>query len=176
MPAPPFELTDVVSGDTVTLETFAGKQGLLVIFLCCHCPFVVHVQGELARLSRDYESSGLGIVGISANDIQSHPEDSPENMRRQATQQGFRFPYCHDRSQDVARAYGAACTPDFFLFDRDHKLVYRGQLDDSRPGAPAPVTGRDLRAAIDAVLAGQSVAAKQRPSVGCNIKWRAAGQ
>ena len=172
VPAPAFSLADAVSGRTVTLDTFADKQGLLVIFLCCHCPFVVHVQGELGRLSRDYESSSLGIVGISSNDLEAFPQDSPEHMKRQAEEQGFRFPYCRDDSQQVARAYRAACTPDFFLFDRDRKLVYRGQLDDSRPGSLVPVTGRDLRAAVDAVLAGKPVSAEQRPSLGCNIKWK----
>jgi thiol-disulfide isomerase/thioredoxin len=171
-PAPAFALPDAVSGETVRLETFAGKQGLLVMFICPHCPFVKHVEAELARLGRDYAGASLGIVAISSNDVAQFPEDGPDGLRRQASELGFQFPCCYDESQDVARAYQAACTPDFFLFDAQRKLAYRGQLDGSRPSNGVPVTGADLRAALDAVLAGKAPAAEQRPSIGCNIKWK----
>jgi peroxiredoxin len=169
--APDFSLPDVVSGRTISLASYAGSPALLVIFMCRHCPYVKHVQHELARLGRDY-GGRAGIVAISANDAGEYPDDSPESLREMATTLGFTFPLCYDESQDVARAYAAACTPDFFLFDRDRRLVYRGQLDDSRPGSDTPVTGADLRAALDAVLTGRPVAGEQRPSLGCNIKWR----
>lgn len=172
--APAFALPDVVTGETVSLDTFADAKALLVMFICRHCPFVKHVQDELARLGRDYQPRGLGIVAISANDAETHPGDRPESLAEMASAVGFTFPLCYDERQDVARAYSAACTPDFFLFDVDRRLVYRGQLDDSRPGSGKPVTGRDLRAAIDAVLTGRPVPADQRPSVGCGIKWKAA--
>ena len=171
-PAPPFALPDVVSGADVSLDTFADDRALLVMFICRHCPFVKHVQGELARIGRDYAGRGVGIVAISSNDARAYPDDAPDRLAAMAREQGFVFPVCHDDSQAVAKAYTAACTPDFFLFDADRRLVYRGQLDDSRPGRPAPVTGADLRAAIDAVLDGRPVPAGQRPSVGCNIKWK----
>jgi peroxiredoxin len=170
--APDFDLADVVSGGTITLDTFEDDAALLVIFLCRHCPFVIHVQQELARLGVDYAGAGLGIVAISANDVTTHPDDAPEHLREMAQELGFRFPVCFDETQEVAKAFTAACTPDFFLFDRERALVYRGQLDDSRPENGVPVTGRDLRAAIDAVLAGRPVGADQRPSIGCNIKWK----
>lgn len=173
-PAPDFQLPDVVSGDTVTLGSFANKQALLVMFICRHCPFVVHVQEELARLGSDYEARNLGIVAISSNDAENYPDDSPANLKAMAEELGFAFPYCYDESQEVARAYKAACTPDFFLFDGQRELVYRGQLDASRPGNNEPVTGRDLREAMDAVLSGAAVASDQTPSIGCNIKWKAA--
>lgn len=169
--APEFQLPDVVTGDTISLRTFAGKSALVVMFICQHCPFVKHVQDELARLGRDYTPQNVGIVAISANSIQTHPQDGPEHLKAMAETLGFTFPYCYDASQDTAKAYTAACTPDFFVFDGDRRLVYRGQLDDSRPGNDKPVTGRDLRAAIDAVLAGQPVSPDQKPSIGCNIKW-----
>jgi len=171
-PAPDFNLPDVVSGETVSLDQLAGKKGLLVMFICRHCPYVVHVQEELARLGAEYADRDLGIVAISSNDAVNYPDDAPENLKAQARRLGFRFPYLYDESQDVARQYTAACTPDFFLFDEKRSLVYRGQLDDSRPGNGKPVTGRDLRSAIDAVLAGQPVDPAQRPSGGCNIKWK----
>ena len=170
--APAFSLPDAVSGNTITLEHFADREALLVMFICNHCPFVLHVQDELVRLGRDYEQSALGIVAISANDPQQYPEDAPEKMKERAEAVGYRFPSLFDESQKVAKAYSAACTPDFFLFNRDRKLVYRGQLDDSRPGNEIPVTGSDLRAAIEAVLTGQEVSSDQKPSIGCNIKWR----
>ena len=171
--APDFQLPDVVSGDTVTLGSFANKEALLVMFICRHCPFVVHVQEELARLGSDYNTRNMGIVAISSNDAETYPDDSPANLKAMAEELGFAFPYCFDESQDVARAYQAACTPDFFLFDGQRALVYRGQLDASRPGNNEPVTGRDLRDAMDAVLSGAAVSSDQTPSIGCNIKWKA---
>jgi peroxiredoxin len=170
--APDFQLPDVVSGKTISLLTFAGKKALLVMFICRHCPYVQHVQQELARLGKDYAAKDVGIVAISANDAKNYPEDAPASLKEMATELKFSFPYCHDESQAVAKAYGAVCTPDFFVFDRERRLVYRGQLDDSRPGNGKPVTGRDLRAALDAVLNDQPVSPTQRPSVGCNIKWK----
>jgi peroxiredoxin len=169
--APDFALPDVVTGQTVTLETFAGAPALLVMFICRHCPFVKHVEQELARIGQDYGTKGLSIVAISANSLETHPQDGPEHLKAQALDLGFTFPYCFDESQEVAKRYTAACTPDFFVFDSDQKLVYRGQLDDSRPSTEVPVTGKDLRAALDAVLAGQPVPTEQKPSIGCNIKW-----
>jgi peroxiredoxin len=170
--APDFDLPDVVSGRNVSLPDFASKDALLVMFICRHCPFVKHVQTELARIGRDYAQQSIGIVAISSNDAATYPDDAPPSLREQAEEIGFTFPYCYDESQDVARAYHAACTPDFFVFDRQRKLVYRGQLDASRPGNNVAVTGTDLRSAIDAVLQGTAVATEQRPSIGCNIKWR----
>jgi peroxiredoxin len=169
---PYFELPDVVSGKPIRLSQFHDKKALLVMFICRHCPYVKHVQNDLSRLGRDNRDQSVGIVAISSNDITAYPDDSPANLRQMAEQIGFTFPFCYDESQDVARAYSAACTPDFFLFDQNRRLVYRGQLDDSRPGNTVPVTGRDLRAAIDAVLNNQPVSSAQKPSLGCNIKWR----
>lgn len=171
-PAPDFHLPDVVTGRTVSLQDFADKKALLLMFICRHCPYVVHVRHELAKLGVDYADKSVGIVAISSNDAETYPEDAPESLKQMALELGFRFPFLYDESQDVARAYQAACTPDFFLFDTDRKLVYRGQLDDSRPGNGVPVTGRDLRAAIDALLADQPVNPNQKPSLGCNIKWK----
>jgi peroxiredoxin len=170
--APDFSLPDVVSGKTVTRDSAKGAGGLLVMFLCVHCPFVKHVEQGVARFAGDYAGQGLGIVGISSNDIASHPDDAPEGMRAQAKRLGFTFPYLYDESQQVARAYDAACTPDFFLYDRDLKLVYRGQFDASRPSLTTPVTGSDLRRAVEALLAGKPPLDPQVPSVGCNIKWK----
>lgn len=170
--APAFSLPDAVSGRTVTLEDFAGKKAFLVMFICRHCPYVKHIQDELARLSRDYQDSDLGMVAISANDAENYPEDAPHSLKEQAQSVGFLFAYCYDETQEVAKAYTASCTPDFFLFDAGRKLVYRGQLDDSRPGNDIPVTGTDLRGAIEAVLQSKPVPAEQKPSIGCNIKWR----
>jgi peroxiredoxin len=170
--APDFTLKDVISGRTITLDTFADDRALLVMFICRHCPFVKHVERELARLGIDYAGRGLGIVAISANDAAKYPDDAPHELAAMAETLGFTFPFCFDETQAVAKAYTAACTPDFFLFDEDRILVYRGQLDDSRPESGIPVTGRDLRAAVDAALAGRPVAAEQRPSLGCNIKWK----
>ncbi|MEB3337232.1 MAG: thioredoxin family protein [Leptolyngbyaceae bacterium] len=170
--APDFQLPDVVSGQTISLATFAGKPALLVMFICQHCPYVIHVKTELARLGKDYQDQGLGIVAISSNDVENYPSDSPDNLRIMAQEQGFTFPLCYDESQEVAKAYTAACTPDFFLFDHNLQLVYRGQLDDSRPNSGKPVTGKDLRGAIETVLAGKPVDPNQVPSLGCNIKWK----
>ena len=170
--APDFTLPDVVTGALVSRDQVAGPKGMLVMFICRHCPFVQHVQHELARIGRDYQGRGVGIAAISANDVTSHPEDSPIKLSGQARELDFRFPYLFDESQDVARAYDAQCTPDFFLYDARGALVYRGQLDDSRPGNDVPVTGRDLRAALDAVITGAPLPSVQRPSIGCNIKWR----
>ena len=170
--APGFQLPDVVSGTTISLETFAGKKGLLVMFICNHCPYVQHIKAELAQLGKDYAGKHLGIVAISANDAANYPDDAPEKLKAMAQELGLKFPFCYDESQSAAKAYTAACTPDFFLLDADRKLAYRGQLDDSRPGNNKPVTGRDLRAAMDAVLAGQPVSQDQKPSIGCNIKWK----
>ncbi|MBE9076829.1 thioredoxin family protein [Romeria aff. gracilis LEGE 07310] len=169
--APDFQLTDVVTGDSVSPAQFADKKGLLVMFICQHCPFVKHVEQQLGQIGRDYEPLGLGIVAISANSVETHPQDGPEQLREQATRLGFNFPYCYDETQAVAKTYTAACTPDFFLFDANQKLVYRGQLDASRPGNDKPVDGADLRQALDAVIAMQPVAEAQKPSIGCNIKW-----
>jgi peroxiredoxin len=171
-PAPALSLPDVVSGRTISVETFAGKKAMLVMFICPHCPYVKHIQKTLAAMANQYAAAGLATVAISSNDIAQYPEDGPDGMREQAQACGFEFPYCYDESQDVARAYQAACTPDFFLFDGVRKLVYRGQFDGARPKNDVAVTGSDLRAAITAVLAGMPVPAEQRPSIGCNIKWR----
>ena len=169
--APDFSLPDVVSGRVVSLDTFKADPALLVMFICRHCPFVKHVQQELARLGRDYQARA-GIVAISANDAARYPDDAPGSLKEMAVELGFPFPLCYDESQDTARAYAAACTPDFFLFDSNRRLVYRGQLDDSRPRNGKPVTGADLRTALDAVLAGRAVVGEQRPSIGCSIKWK----
>ena len=171
-PAPDFDLLDVVSGKRMSLQTFAGKEALLVMFICRHCPYVQHVKHALARLGRDYAAGSVGIVAISANDVANYPDDAPDKLKAMAQEEGFVFPFCYDQTQAVAKAYTAACTPDFFLFDRQRRLVYRGQLDDSRPGNGKPVTGRDLRQALDAVLAGHAVNPQQQPSIGCNIKWK----
>jgi peroxiredoxin len=169
-PAPPFSLVDT-DGNTVSLENFRGSKGLLVVFLCNHCPYVKHVANELKRIADDYLPRSVSVVGISSNDIVAHPDDSPEKMREEKAFRGYAFPYLFDETQAVAKAYHAACTPDFFLFDGEHKLVYRGQMDDSRPKTDKPVTGADLRAALDALLSGQPSLEKQTPSLGCNIKW-----
>lgn len=174
--APDFQLPDVVSGKMISLSTFAGKQALLVIFLCKHCPFVKHIKDELAQLGKDYVNRGVGIVGISANDVSKYPDDAPEQLKAMATELSLPFPVCYDESQETAKAYTAACTPDFFLFDANQKLVYRGQLDDSRPSNGKPVTGEDLRAALDTLLAGQPVNPEQKPSIGCNIKWKSGNE
>lgn len=170
--APEFHLPEVVSGENISLANFADKKALLVMFICRHCPFVKHIQQELANLGKDYFNSNLGIVAISANDAQNYPNDAPESLKEMSTELGFKFPFCYDETQETAQAYTAACTPDFFLFDQERKLVYRGQLDDSRPSNNKPVTGADLRAAIEAVLVDQAVTSEQIPSVGCNIKWK----
>ncbi len=169
--APGFKLPDT-DGSLVSLDDFKNAPALLVIFLCNHCPYVKHVRHELARLGKEYQKKGVAVVGISANDVTSHPEDSPERMAAEKADVGYTFPYLYDESQKIALAYKAACTPDFYVFDKDQRLVYRGQLDGSRPGNPIPVTGKDVRSALDAVLAGKPVNDDQRPSLGCNIKWK----
>jgi thiol-disulfide isomerase/thioredoxin len=169
---PEFSLPDAVSGRTVTDRDVATTRATVVMFICNHCPYVKHVMDELGRLSADYAPKDVSFVAINSNDIAAHPDDSPENMKALATARGWRFPFLYDEAQSTAKAFHAACTPDFFLFDGQQHLVYRGQLDDSRPGGDAPVTGRDLRAALDAVLGGRPVAAQQKASVGCNIKWK----
>ena len=171
-PAPDFQLKDVTTGETVSLSSFSEDRALLVMFICRHCPFVKHVQNELARIGTDYRPKGLGLVAISSNDIQSHPEDAPARLKEMAAELGFNFPFVFDEMQAVAKAYTAACTPDFFLFDAERKLVYRGQLDDSRPESGIPVTGRDLRVAIEGTLKGRPINDDQAPSIGCNIKWK----
>jgi len=167
-PAAEFELPDPATGRTVALADVRTKAGLLVVFLSNHCPFVKHVKAELVRLGRELGERGLGVVGIMSNDVEKYPDDAPERMARE----GYPFPYLYDESQEVAQAYHAACTPDFFLFDGSDRLVYRGQLDGSRPGNRVPVTGEDLRAAVDALLAGRPVPEEQTPSIGCGIKWK----
>lgn len=171
-PAAPFSLLDTVSGKTVSLGDFRAKKALLVMFLSRHCPYVQHVKTELARLGRDYAAKDIALVAIGSNDVANYPDDAPNHLARMAKEEGFTFPYLFDESQNVAKAYTAACTPDFFLYDANRQLVYRGQLDDSRPGNGKPVTGRDLRAAMDSVLGDKPVPADQRPSMGCNIKWK----
>lgn len=168
-----FNLEDVVSGSSISLETFKDKKALLVMFICRHCPYVKHVQEGLSKIGHDYKDKDLGIIAISSNDPTAYPEDQPESLKEQAIELGFNFPYCFDETQEVAKAYKAACTPDFFLFGSDRKLVYRGQLDDSRPGDNIPVTGKDLREAIEAVLSEKEVNPNQKPSLGCSIKWKA---
>jgi peroxiredoxin len=170
--APDFHLPEVVSGESISLATFTEKKALLVMFICQHCPFVKHIQKELARLGKDYLNSQLGIVAISANDVKNYPNDSPESLKAMVLEMEFKFPLCYDETQNIAKAYTAACTPDFFLFDNNRQLVYRGQLDDSRPSNSQPVTGADLRLAISNVLADKAVSVEQKPSIGCNIKWK----
>ena len=170
--APGFSLPDVVSGKAISLASFEDRQALLVMFICHHCPFVKHVAAELAQLGRDYAPQGVGIVAISSNDPAVSADDSPEGLQTMAANWGLNFPVCYDETQAAAKSYAAACTPEFYLFDQDRKLVYRGQLDDSRPSNGKPVTGADLRAAIDALLAGRPLSKDQTPSLGCNIKWR----
>jgi peroxiredoxin len=169
--APDFALPDVVTGNIVRRDDFRAQKGLLVMFICTHCPYVKHIEKGLASLGADYQGK-LGIVAISSNDADKYPDDSPAGLKRQAQAMGFKFPYLYDESQVVARAYKAACTPDIYLFDQAFKLAYRGQFDGSRPGNGVPVTGKDLREALDAVLRGEAPSADQRSSVGCNIKWR----
>ncbi len=172
--APAFSLPNI-DGKTVSLKQFEGKP-LLVMFLCNHCPFVKHVRLKLAEIGAAFQERGISVVAISSNDVATHPDDSPEKMKNEAREAGYTFPYLYDESQAVAKAYRAACTPDFYLFDRNHCLVYRGQLDDSRPGNNVPVTGKDLVAAAECLMAGGEIPAPQKPSLGCNIKWKAGNE
>ena len=169
--APTFVLPDT-EGKIKRLSDFFDAPALLVIFMCNHCPYVIHIREKLVELVREYQVKGVAVVGINSNDVENYPEDSPAKMKEYAEQYGYTFPYLYDETQEVAKAYDAVCTPDFFLFDRDRKLVYRGQMDASRPKSDTPVTGADLRAALDAVLAGEEVPSVQIPSMGCNIKWK----
>ena len=170
--APGFDVTDVVTGKRLTLDDFQGRKAFLIMFICRHCPFVIHVRDELARIGRDYDHPDVGILAVSSNDVKHYPQDGPEKLAAMARELRFTFPFALDESQETAKAFGAACTPDFFLYDRDLKLVYRGQLDDSRPGNGRTVDGEDLRAALDAVLEGRPVNPDQQRSIGCNIKWK----
>jgi peroxiredoxin len=173
--APDFKLPDT-NGQTVSLADFKDAPALLVIFMCNHCPYVIHIRAGLAQFARDYAPKRVAIVGINANDVANYPDDSPARMRAEVKSAGYLFPYLYDETQAVAKAYRAACTPDIFLFDKSRKLVYRGQFDDSRPGNGVPVTGKDLRAALDAVLAGRPVSPNQKASMGCNIKWKSGNE
>lgn len=170
--APDFQLPDTVSGNESSLNELKGDQGTVIMFICNHCPFVKHVNQGIVSLAKDYQSQGIGFIAISSNDVENYPDDSPDLMRITAEQEGYTFPYLYDESQQVARAYDAACTPDFYLFDKELSLVYRGQLDDSRPGNGIPVSGKDLRAALEALLNGEEIPPDQKPSIGCNIKWK----
>jgi peroxiredoxin len=170
-PAPDFALPDT-NGRTTRLSDFSDLKALLIAFICNHCPYVKHVRPEFAKLATEYQEKGVGVVAISSNDAEKYPDDSPAKMKQEALAAGYTFPYLYDESQKIAQAYRAACTPDFYVFDADRKLVYRGQLDDSRPESDKPLNGADLRAALDATLAGQPVAEDQKPSIGCNIKWK----
>jgi peroxiredoxin len=170
--APDFTLYDTITAQQYNLEQVRDENATVIMFICNHCPYVKHVQPELVRLARDYQKENVGFVAISSNDAESYPEDAPELMRKEAQKLNYPFPYLYDETQDVARAYHAACTPDFYVFDKDLKLVYRGQLDDSRPGNQKPLTGKDIRAALDDILHGNPVSEDQIPSQGCNIKWK----
>ena len=170
--APDFALPDPSTGKTVSLAQLGDQPAYLIAFICNHCPFVKHVADEFAKLAKEYQGKGVAVVAINSNDVENYGDDSPERMVAEVRQRGYTFPYLHDESQEVAKAYSAACTPDFFVFDSDRRLVYRGQMDDARPGNDQPVTGKDLRAALDAVLADEPVPEDQKPSIGCNIKWK----
>ncbi len=170
--APGFTLPDTVSGKDVTLNDLTGEKATVVMFICNHCPYVIHVKDELVRLANDYQPKGVAFIAISSNDVENYPDDSPDKMKTFAKTNNFPFPYLYDESQEVAKAYDAACTPDFSVFDKNLKCVYRGQLDSSRPGNNQPVTGKDIRSALDNILAGVPVSSNQIPSIGCNIKWK----
>ncbi|GLU44109.1 thioredoxin family protein [Allomuricauda sp. NBRC 101325] len=170
--APNFTLLDTVSDNILSLDEVKGAKGTVIMFICNHCPFVIHVNPEISKLAKEYQSKGIGFVAISSNDVETYPQDAPDLMKEKAIEADYTFPYLYDESQEVAKAYDAACTPDFYLFDADLKLVYRGQLDDSRPQNGIPLTGADLRNALDALLNGKSISSDQKPSLGCNIKWK----
>ncbi len=172
--APDFSLPNV-DGQTVSLADVKGAPALVVAFVCNHCPFVKHIAEEFAAFGNEYTEKGAAIVAISSNDVENYPDDSPEAMKAEATARGYKFPYLYDATQEVAKEYAAACTPDFYVFDKEHRLVYRGQFDKSRPDSGIPVSGQDLRAAVDAVLAGKEPNDDQHPSIGCNIKWKPGG-
>ena len=169
--APEFTLTDTVSGETMNLNALKGERGTVIMFICNHCPFVVHVNPMLVELGQTYQEKGIGFIAISSNDVENYPQDAPHLMKKKAQEEGYPFPYLFDETQEIAKAYNAACTPDLYLFDGSLKLVYRGQLDDSRPGNGLPLNGNDLRNAIEALLNDQNIASVQKPSIGCNIKW-----
>lgn len=170
--APGFELEDVISGNKMSLEELMSDKATVVMFICNHCPYVKHIQQGLVKLANDYIPKGVSFIAINSNDVENYPDDSPDNMKKVAQHLGYPFPYLFDETQEVARSYDAACTPDFYVFDKDLRLVYRGQMDDSRPGNGKPVTGNDLRRALDNILAGEPVSKEQVPSIGCNIKWK----
>lgn len=174
--APEFSLPNVVSNSLTTYKDVSGEKATVVMFICNHCPFVVHVLDELMRIGNDYKNRGIGFVAVSANDVANYPDDSPEKMKELALRKEFPFPYLYDESQEVAKAYTAACTPDFSVFNSDDVCVYRGQLDDSRPGNNEPVNGKDLREVLDKLIEGKSISTEQRPSLGCNIKWKAGNE
>ena len=170
--APGFSLVDTISGNTLDLQELKGKKGTVILFICNHCPFVIHVNPEIVKLANEYQKKGIAFIAISSNDIVNYPQDAPHLMKEVAAREGYTFPYLYDESQEIAKAYDAACTPDFYLFDGNLRLVYRGQLDDSRPGNGIALTGMDLRNAMEALLTNVAVATDQKPSIGCNIKWK----
>ncbi|TLP80422.1 thioredoxin family protein [Maribacter sp. ACAM166] len=171
--APEFSLLDTVSKKTMNIHALKGSKGTVIMFICNHCPFVIHINPEITRLANEYENEGIGFIAISSNDVEKYPEDAPHFMRIKAKAENYPFPYLYDEHQEVAKSYSAACTPDFYLFDDELKLVYRGQLDDSRPGNKLPLNGKDLRNALNNLLQGNVITAHQKPSIGCNIKWKA---
>ncbi len=171
--APEFSLQDTVTQKTQNLQALKGDKGTVIMFICNHCPFVKHVNPQIVKLAEAYQKKGIGFIAISSNDVENYPQDAPDLMKENAKKEGYTFPYLYDATQETAKAYNAACTPDFYLFDSDLELVYRGQLDDSRPGNGVPLTGNDLRSALDALLEGKEIQKNQKPSIGCNIKWKA---
>ncbi|MFZ1369196.1 MAG: thioredoxin family protein [Ferruginibacter sp.] len=170
--APGFTLPDTISGKPLSLQMIKGELATVIMFICNHCPFVLHVNDELVKLAKDFAGKGISFIGISSNDVLTHPEDAPDKMKETALQMKYPFPYLYDETQEVAKAYDAACTPDFFIYNKSMHLVYRGQLDDSRPGNGIPVTGKDIRYALECLLNEQPVSPEQRPGIGCNIKWK----
>ena len=170
--APDFKLLDAVSESQYSWKSVKGEKGTVVMFICNHCPFVIHVNPEISKLGKEYQAKGIGFVAISSNDVENYPQDAPHLMKERAQEEGYSFPYLYDETQEVAKAYDAACTPDFYLFDANQELVYRGQLDDSRPGNGIPLTGADLRNAMDSLLGSKAIDSRQKPSIGCNIKWK----
>ncbi|MEQ9298558.1 MAG: thioredoxin family protein [Cyclobacteriaceae bacterium] len=171
-PAPDFELLDTISDKRLSLSTIKSDKATVIMFICNHCPYVIHIEEEMVNLAHEYMAKGIGFVAISSNDIQNYPADAPDKMKEKAQELDFKFPYLYDETQEIAKAYMAACTPDFYIFDQDLSCVYRGRMDDATPGNGKPVTGKDLRAALDALLLGNPIAGEQIPSMGCNIKWK----